>query len=290
MDRHRTLKESNQTFSFARFMLLLNKHWMENRKLYLLGLLALAGLSVTWFSFILLMTKFHGVPPFMQFLTYYLGLYFIGCLFANSTFAGLGNKAGGIEYLSVPASHLEKLLCGILFSVFLFFIAFTVAYYIVDIPIVRLSNRLFALQHPVWPGTKIMIGDNVLMNVFTGQGEPPPFKDNIGLLYGFFATQSAFVLGSVYFRRYSFIKTIVAVLILFLLGMFLIENVIESSLPGGGWRLDGILEWVQYSSPGVPSIVRLPVWIERILVLLMEYSAPFIFWWATYYRLKEKEV
>jgi hypothetical protein len=263
---------------------------MENRKRYGLALLAMLGLSLTWFSFMLLMTNYHEIPTFLQFITYFSGLFFIGALFASSTFSGLGSKAEGIDFLSVPASHLEKLLCAILFGVVLFFIAYNLAFYIVDIPIVKLSYHLISIHHTKWPGTNTRMNDANFMNVFTGRGEPPPFTNNNVLIYAFFAVQSAFILGSVYFRRYSFIKTIVAVLLLMLVGMLFLTKGIESNLPQGGWRLNGISEWVQFDTPGEPLIVRLPPWIEQMLTLFIEYSLPLAFFWAAYHRLKEKEV
>lgn len=281
--------DSNQIFSLARWLLLVKKHWMENRKRYLLAFLAMAGLSLTWFSFILLMTNYHEVPVVMQFLSYFIGLYFIGALFASSAFAGLGNKGEGVDYLSVPASHLEKLLCAILFSLFLFFIAFNLAFYLVDIPMVKLSRHFMTTRYTAWRVVPFEIGDNYCLNIFTGAGEPPPFRGNTILIYGFFAVQSAFILGSIYFRSYAFIKTIVTVLLLMLVGMLFVTKIIESDLPHGV-RLEGLLQWVLFDRPGEPSFVRLSPWIEQVLNLCMEFSLPLIFCWAAYHRLKEKEV
>ena len=43
----------NQFFSFDRFSLLISKHWADNKKRYLLSVLAFAGLLITWFAFTL---------------------------------------------------------------------------------------------------------------------------------------------------------------------------------------------------------------------------------------------
>ncbi len=289
MQVHRSLTDRNQIFSFARWLLVVKKHWMENRKRYGLALLAMLGLSVTWFTFVLLMTNEHEVPVIIQFMSYFCGLFFIGALFASSTFSGLADKGEGIDFLSLPASHLEKLLCAILFSLFFFFIAFNICFYIVDIPMLKWSRHLIATQY-AWQDRGTRFVDNYILNVFTGEGEPPPLRGTAALIYGFFSLQSAFILGSVYFRRYAFIKTIVAVLLLMLVGMLFVTKVVESNLPQGGWRLDGILEWVLFDKPGEPAYVRLPPWIENGLIFLMEYSLPVIFCWAAYHRLKEKEV
>ncbi len=138
----------NQVFSFSRWWKLVTLHWIVNCKRYLLALLAIAGLLAAWFGFVIAMNRQGELFLFFQFAAYFVGLFFVGCFYASTLFSDLNSKPEGINYLSVPASHLEKLCCAIFFGVLLFFVAFTLIFYLVDIPM-NLSLRLIARHPPI---------------------------------------------------------------------------------------------------------------------------------------------
>jgi hypothetical protein len=280
----------NQTFNFSRWWMLVTMHWAENRKRYLLAMLAIGGLLAAWYSFLLMMDKFGPLNLFFQYTAYYCGLFFVGCLYASTIFSGLGSKPQGLHYLSVPASHLEKLLCGIFFGVFLFFIVYTLIYYIVDIPMVQLANRIITNEHQVWPGSMQSIGKIEILNIIHNNWAPIPDREYHLFLLSYFAIQSAFLLGSVYFARYSFIKTIVGVLLFWLVFMVFVTKGVEEHLPDG-WHTYNFIQWNNYKNNSAQiKLARLPLWAENSLFFLMQYSTPFIFWFIAYIRLKEKEV
>ncbi|HWK07774.1 MAG TPA: hypothetical protein VNS58_29280 [Puia sp.] len=280
----------NQTFDFSRWWMLVTMHWVENRKRYLLAMLAMGGLMAGWYSFILVVYKDGAMNPFVQYATYYCGLYFVGCLYASTIFAELGGKAQGIRYLSIPASHLEKLLCGILYGVVLFFIVYTLIYYIVDIPLVNVGNQGILKEHQVWAGTTIPIGKIEVFSLWNNEWAPILDKQYHMLLLGYFTIQSAFLLGSVYFTRYSFIKTIVGILLFWLAFVIFAVKGIEEHLPQG-WRTYNFIQWNNTANNAAQlQLVRLPLWMESSLFFLIQYSIPFIFWFIAYIRLKEKEV
>ena len=265
------------------------KHWAENRKRYLLSLLAIGGLLIGWYCFILTMDRIDPLGVFFQYTAYFVGLYFVGCLFASTLFAELHDKTTGIAYLSLPASQLEKLLCALFFGVFLFFIAFTLLFYLVDIPMVQLGNRLIEKYPRTWPGTNQFVPPLAVYNVFTGKAGAYAEAEYHIFLLGYFPIQSAFLLGSVYFRRFAFIKTTVAVLLFIFILVGFVTKLIPHALPSG-WDND-FLQWDQFEAPFVKvREIRLPAWIEGVIVFLMRWSLPFVFWIITYFRLKEKEV
>jgi len=278
-----------KSFSFSRWKLLVSKHWAENGKRYLLSLLAIAGLLIAWYSFILTMDKFNPLDIFFQYTAYFSGLFVVGCLFANSLFATLSSKKEGLGYLSLPASHLEKLLCAILFGVVLFFIAFTLLFYLINIPMVRLSNYLIERYPRTVPNTTVLIPTNEVYNIFTGSGGPIPEKEFHLFLFGYFAIQSAFLLGSIYFTRYSFIRTIVYSLLFILVFVVFQSEVLQRMLPGG-WHTDLTL-WRQGDGPlRDVQQVRLSPFTDKLILTLAQYILPPVFWVITYFRLKEKEV
>ena len=221
-----------------------------------------------------------------QLSAYFVGLFFIGCLYGSQVFSALNRKREAIQYLMVPASILEKLLCGLFFGVVLFFIAYTLLFYLVDIPMVHLAQRIIAKRGvPVNSPNAVVVVYNVFANGARG------IPDAVGplLLLAFFAVQAAFILGSVYFTRYAVLKTIIGGLVVCLLAVFFMAKVIEGSLPDG-WRMEGLFDWRSFDEGSEVQFVRLPEWIKGILYAIMAYSLPLIFWFITYFRLKEKEV
>ena len=277
------------SFSFSRWKLLVSKHWAEHGKRYLLSLLAMAGLLIAWYSFVLTMDKFDPLDTFFQYTAYFIGLFLVGCLFANSLFTTLSSKKEAIGYLSLPASHLEKLLCAILFGVVLFFIAFTLLFYLVDIPMVRLSNYLMERYPRTIPNSTQLFPTNQVYNIFTAEGGPIPERDFHIFLFGYFAIQSAFLLGSVYFTRYSFIKTIVYTLLFILVFVVFQSEVLQHLLPGG-WRTDLTFWHREDGVAGNEQLVRLAPFTDKLILTLAQYILPPAFWVITYFRLKEKEV
>ncbi len=292
----------NQSFEFNRWLMLMSKHWSENRKKYTLSLIAIAGLLLVWFIFNLLIEPYRPIDEGVQVGTYYFGLSVVGCLFGSMLFAELASKSKGINFLSVPASNLEKLLCALLYGVVIFFITYTLIFYIVDIPMLKLSNAI-AFSH--WEKTHIgtsAFEPGKVMNVFVlpekGPGVPNVF---FYFVLAYFAIQSAFILGSVYFPKFSFIKTVIALLLVSLLFTFIVGKIIQPIMPHGSYY-KGITSYRIYHmtelSPGgtvvsdddADKIVSLPNWINDVLIAIVKYAFAPLFWIVTFYRLKEKEI
>lgn len=268
--------------------MLVAAHWSQNRKRYLLALPAMGGILIAWYSFLLVVVRQGPVEEYLQSATYFVGLYFIGCLYASTLFADLGLRAEGINFLCLPASHLEKLLCALLFGVIMFFIGYTLVFYIVDIPVVHIANNMrsqgkfLGLETP---------GDAQypVVNIFSEKiGSAPGIMIRY-FVQGFFAVQSIFILGSIWFTRLSFIKTIVSILLFLLVLLVFTKEVADPMIPHG-WRMVGWFAWMQVLNGGGTRFVRLPVNLREFSFFLMEYCLPFIFWTIAYYRLKEKQV
>jgi hypothetical protein len=292
----------NQSFDLSRWLMLVSKHWAENRKKYTLSLIAIAGLLIVWFIFTLFMGAFRPLDSGIQITTYYFGLFLVGCLYASMLFAELASKSKGINFLSVPASTLEKLLCALFYGVVVFFITYTVIFYIVDASMLKLSN---AIAYSHWEslhgaGNKFVPGK--LMNVFViprnSHDDPNTF---FYLLLAYFAVQSAFILGSVYFPKFSFIKTFISLLLVSLLFLFIAVKVIFPIMPSGGYYKDitsyRVFHMTAYPSGGTvisdddsDKIVSLPSWINDVLITLIKYVFAPLFWIVTFFRLKEKEI
>jgi len=271
----------NQFFSFQRFSLLVLKHWADNKKRYLLSVIAFIGLLIAWFIFAMLVDSTIPLSKELQMITYFFALFVVGSFYANQYFRDLGSRAKGINFLLVPASAFEKILCSLLYTVILFFIVFTAAFYVVDMLMVVLSNRFF--------NTDIANREVGLLNVFEAARLPIEGEAGVNILLIFFAIQSAFLLGSVYFQKYSFIKTIISGFVIFFI-VFCFVFFIYDLMPEGEYT-NGFFRSYHIQTTGKDDyLVTIPSWPGQLLYYMVMYGvAPFL-WIVTYFRLKEKQV
>ncbi|RYZ30012.1 MAG: hypothetical protein EOO10_04345 [Chitinophagaceae bacterium] len=273
----------NQFFSFKRFTLLVIKHWADNKKRYGLSMLAFIGLLITWFVFTML-TGMDDTPMGRgaQQITFFLSLFAVGTFYASQYFRDLSSRAKGINFLMVPASAFEKLLCSLLYSVLLFFIVFTAAFYLVDFLMVAIANTLPGSETPAQKVSVINVFKVIILRFN---------KDStVNFLLFFFSVQSVFLLGSVYFEKYSFIKTIISgfvgAFILFCFMYFFTEYL----LPDGDYPMGFLTAYRVYVDGVRDQLIQIPHWIGDVFRFLAMYGiAPFL-WIVTYYRLKEKQV
>jgi len=293
-----------QSFDAGRWWLLVGKHWSENRKKYTLSLIAIAGLLLLWFMVILITDGHGGINFSMQSVTYFFGLFLCGCLYGSTLFAELGSKTRGLNFLVVPASHLEKLVCTLFYAVLVFFVCYTAIFYGVDILLVKASNAVgynYWVKHHL-PGNTF--APQQVFNVFASPNQRPNEQDfMLYFLFAYFVLQAAFILGSVYFTRFNFIKTVIACLLIAMAMTFIAGKLIAPILPPGSYY-HGINSYQVYTTKNAASgdgimiysdavtdkLVTLPEWISPVLLFLLQYAFAPLFWLATYFRLKEKEI
>lgn len=275
----------NAVFNFNRWLLNIGKHWSENKKRYLLSLAAVAGLLVLWYSFLMIVNPENPMGLAMQVVTYYVGLFITGCLFASLMFNDLSDGPKAIHYLLTPTSTLEKLLTAVLYGVILFFISYTIVFYTIDVIMLKVSNAVVStmLEHD----HKAPKPPQGLLNVFISPGKGDNFYYYILLI--FFTVQSIFLLGSVYFVKNQYIKTLVSGLVVFLFLVFFVHKVMDSFMPSGGFFKPYSIYRI-YSSDKNDTMVQLPEWFSSILLFLTKYALAPCMWVVAYFRLKEKEV
>ncbi len=166
-------------------------------------------------------------------------------------FFDLASKSKAQNYLSLPASHLEKLLCHLLFGVVILFVCYTLVFYLADIIMVRVAN---AIAYTHWLKTRFTpeIPHGTVLNVFLMPGRNPGVPNVFYFfLLGYFALQAAFILGSVYFARFSFIKTVITLLVVGLFFTFFIMKVLHYILPNGDFHHGPMGYWVyEVGRPG----------------------------------------
>ena len=275
----------NAVFDLNRWFLYMGKHWNENKKRYLLSLAAIGGLLVLWYSFLMIVDPQNPMGLRMQVVTYYVGLFLTGCLFASMIFNDLSDGPKAISYLLTPASALEKLLTAIFYGVILFFISYTIVFYAVDFIMLKVGNGVMNgwlernHQAPKSP--------QELLNVFISTEGGDNFYFYILLI--FFGVQSMFLLGSVYFVKNQYIKTLVSGLIVFLFLVFFIHKVMGAFMPDGSFFKPFTVYRVWNTNKG-EAMIQLPEWFSSILLFVTKYTLAPCLWVVAYFRLKEKEV
>lgn len=282
----------NQTFSFQRWALLVGKHFAENKKRYLLSVLAFIGLLSVWFVFVISTDRHDPLAAGLQYTTFYFCLFLIGPFYASQFFKDLGSRVKGINYLLMPASSFEKLLCSLFYVFVLFPLVFTAAFYLTDFIIVSIAK----VSHPSYNGIRPSFRNGIpvraqVTNIFNiDEGR----EQNIAFYFWLFflAIQSAALLGSVYFPKYSYIKTAISLALLFIVCMLIGEYILQPIAPHPGGFHEGLNAYKVYKggSSNEVAFIQLPGFVATVLKYLLYYSSPLVFWWATYYRLKEKEV
>ena len=275
----------NSVFDFNRWLLYLGKHWTENKRKYLLSLGAIGGLMILWFSFLIMVNPGHAMNYNMQLATYFVGLFLTGGLYASLIFSELSEGPKAMHYLLTPVSLLEKLLSALLYGVILFFITYTVVFYAVDFIMVKIGNgvaqTVMEREHkPFSHPTKVI-------NVFMAS-DRNDVNLNFYLLLIYFGIQSIFLLGSIYFVKYHYIKTLISGLIVFLVLVFFVHEILGSFMPNG-WFYKPFTVYRINDHQGEFSIT-LPEWLSSILLFIGQYALAPALWVVAYFRLKEKEV
>jgi hypothetical protein len=259
------LPDMNKTFSINRFGRLFKKHTKEHYRNYLMSIAVLLGVMILGGSFLVYMAEVRLDKNIQTFLFFTI-LMLAGTIFTSSIFADLGEKKKAVAWLTLPASQVEKYMVAWIYSFLIFIIVYTLTFYVAILFAVNLQH---AHNHHV-----------VILNIFEKQ---------ILQMYLVFAfLHSIAFFGAVYFEKLHFIKTafgffiILAVLIVINQALLngLLGRTIDSSLPFGYMRFGDTGQAVDIKISGQDS----PYLLYLIIILT------FIFWAATYFRLKEKQV
>jgi hypothetical protein len=191
----------NNFFNYHRFALLIKRQWVENRKLFFMGIITLLGLGIVIYS---LGTDWKN-GNFMV-LQARVGLFFVsfflsGSFFTNYTFKDLSDKNSSTSFLLVPASHFEKQLSACFYVFVIFPIIFFMLFYVIDYSFVNIVNGI----HNSLVGKKALNPNEYLFD-FLRDTESKDLRLAF-LIPAWFAVQAFVILGSITFMGWSYIKT-----------------------------------------------------------------------------------
>src|SRR5687767_8437277 len=120
------------SFSIQRVFLLIQKQWIENSRFYILALLAMLGIIALLVAIFFLQIPGLRYSEEALFQVYFYGLFIFGALLASLSFSPLSQKENGLNWLSLPASHAEKLTCTIFYTTVVFFIGYNACFFSVS--------------------------------------------------------------------------------------------------------------------------------------------------------------
>ena len=272
----------NNTFDINRFGLLLRRQWLEFGKIYLItlgvafGVIASFYLFNLWNTFFVYDEKFLVSVNFREPLFIIFGFLFITVI-ASNYYANLGQKSKTIIELLLPASTFEKFLAGVFFTAILSVIGYMVVFYIADLIFMSKLREMIPESATGRIYSFDMNSEKVTVDVYGY------IFDTLkrGMLLPFYAVPffvtSIFLLGSIYFNKYHYIKTAVSVMlfsglagyIIVHAGEYIMRNRRPIDITGFHFGKSSDME---------------------MLVLLIAIVLTIVFWAITYVRVKEKEV
>ena len=271
-------------FSFPRFLLLLKMQFAVNRRLYLLGSAAIAGLLLVYMIFRAANADF-GFEYFMQAENYALSLCLMSVVFGTMIFRQYDGKPGRTQALMLPASALEKLAVALLMVFAVFPAAYSLIYFLCNLLTNQLDVHMFGHPNELY----LLNGGEEIMGVF--------------LLA---MTLPIVIFCAIWFRRLTFVKTIVMLCLPVLVFSFFNELLgkmavrgVHPAHPEGG----NLIYWASRPFKNLLVTVNRPT--ERIgqlvydvslpsaqqwVFTLFAFSIPLLFLYLAYLKLREQEL
>ena len=191
---------------------------------------------------------------------YYIFLYIIGFKIASTAFYEIKRKNEKIAYLLLPSSMPEKYLCRLIMTTLLFFIKYTVAFYLGWLLSSVVNFWLFGL--PL-----------VFFNIYV-----PNFWNIIAV---FVVLQSLFFLGGIYFRKFPIIKTVASI---FLISVVIVIIMFFSAL---FFKVTGA---VMSGNLDVNYLTRSFIVIKYWYIGLFYAFIPIMCWLIGYFKFKETSI
>ncbi|MEI6681626.1 MAG: hypothetical protein WCO44_03310 [Bacteroidota bacterium] len=270
----------NDAFNINRFRLLARRQWAENKNRYLLlwGEISLALVLIS-------ILKGNDLSPF-KLLLFLAGGYAV----TVTLFSSWHNFGRSSFYLLLPASALEKLACGLLYSLVLYVPLYCINYifsafiltYLVVLP---MPNNLLPFS------TVIMDGINGILTT--------PVHVYLYMLLTFIFIQSVLMLILLTFRKrqkWIFLLVMAVILLVYNLGMMEMMAWF-TNIPAGALQPPGSLPFYFpnfgfTTSPGERATMEYFSFTRQIRILnyLVWFVVIFILYLTAWYKLREREL
>lgn len=262
----------NNTFHTRRFAWLFRKSLME-RPVQMFGFTGLIfALILILYTIVKALFGFNAA----QNISFIWGMAGGGCFLASLVFLYFTTNAGGSSYLTLPASHFEKWLCGVLIVGIIYPAIFLLFYRGMDFIFVSIYRHQL---DPTSPYYKSQL-DSV--NIF-------PFDGLIAWkVYSMFLfLAGSMLLGAFYFNKVTFIKVALVVVTICIGGTILnwliVKFIFENASDATPFHSVEIHTGKDYGT------LLLPATLDRFFDFMLFYFFPGLLWLLALVRLKEKE-
>lgn len=251
-------------FDLQRFLRLARVQWAERGREYLwffgIGIIVH---GLVWLLITEAGDSLSGYSNDVQQFVYISGYLICGVLFAGLHFSALNRRESALTVLMRPASTFEKFLLTILIVGIAFPVVFTICFQVCNVPGALLAKVVQLSQSPEYP---------------RATGPFIPFINGEGiegaLFLGLTTLQALVIAGVLYFRRFAWLKTGVALFVLLFIMIPLLVMIGESNIDmlisdDSRWAVDGFF--------------RLWRWVLWI-------GVPGLLWLSSYFLLREREL
>ncbi|MDN3587677.1 hypothetical protein QWY86_13425 [Pedobacter aquatilis] len=254
---------------------------MDFGKIYLIGLVVIVGVIIGFYAWYAPSPlRFNNYDNdgnldmrFRYGLFLILGFLFISVV-ASSYFALFGQKARAILELMNPASLFEKFLGGVFYTAILSLATYLILFFLVDLSFVKYINaNLSDFKIDQGKISSLKPVESIATQLFTDANYRKFLFSFISVP---FLVTSVFLLGSIYFNRFHYIKTAISVMIFIGAASY----VISESAHFLKRNMISINHSVHQNKEDS----------AFLLIFLITTALTLIIWAIVYIRLKEKEV
>ncbi len=255
---------SNQFFAFPRFLNLIREEVSSGYKMTFI----VASVVFAFLIFLsTIMASDNDMRDFHQ-IWYPIILLGGGFYFTSTSFDELNRKEQRMNYLSIPASIFEKFSLKLLMTTVGYIIGVTLLYWI-------------------FAGIADLIAEKYFGNTFRPFN---PFDDFYTMMISIYiSVQSVFLLGAVYFNRYSFFKTQFSLgileIILAIVGFLFFRIIFYEYFDGFFSPKDNV---AVMPNQAFQDFMEFTMW--PIVQYTFWYVLPLVLWVVAYFKLKEREV
>ncbi len=282
----------DNSFSLHRIGLLMKRQWASFGKIFLIALGAVTlvilgfylyywpsikNISIYGFSREGIVSFSFPIPVFCI-----IGILFVS-LSSSWYFSKWGKKASAMEELILPVSNLEKAVCGILFTSIVCIGSFLIVFLLIDGGYRMYLNDFVKTLDPKMTISVTTENDSYVNHMRDCHAES--FVKEIGslpfvwtIVIGFIL-QGLFLLGSIYFKRFQYIKTLLAVSITTFIAVYLAVKW-TISIEMDKHRVYHTLQDLENQNGNVVPVF----WYVFVIVVIL------VCYWVTYLRIKEKEI
>ncbi|QXV67077.1 hypothetical protein INP83_08345 [Mucilaginibacter sp. 21P] len=264
----------NDTFNLTRFGLLFKKIILE-RPMQLIGLTGLI-LAFTLIIYSLVLYSIDYNPA--QNLSFIWGLTGGGTVLSAFVFNYFNTNASGATYLTLPASVLEKWLCGVIIAGVLFLFIFLVFFRLMDLAFITSYRNGLDHHSPLYK----KLYDHVYIYPFLGNN----VAEKVFVMWANFS--GAMLLGSLYFNRIAIVK--VALSVCGILGVIYFLNLAVASALFKNVDVAFPYYTVLIKVRSEVGVINLPRSAGKASDIFIYYLMPATLWATAFIRLKEKEI